>query len=268
MMNNPTAAPPTIKFQGVVVYQIQALKNVYHCAKHEEPLTHVELYRSRLRDEGVDVGQATSSYGTLEFVAAIAEWVSKQDDKEKEDIFFITGKVWDGGTDKATKDAELLGESFAMKNGHAQHKFLGRVEVDYKDSRDGRSSDAPAHVAALDRFFAAKGEHYQTWWTDTPGVCMDAASVNFGEHAGSAALISQKPGGSHLHAEKAKAHQLELAAGEAWRSSDYLTDTWTKVTNKTIVHYNGSPKRQYAVRHFADFLGEHMVQIPNLHGVR
>ena len=97
---------------------------------------------------------------------------------------------------------------------------------------------------------------------------MDAASVNFGEHGGIVALMRERPEGEHILGEKSKAHQLELAAGEAWAEIGYLGDTWTPITNKSISHTNGSPKRQFSMRIFAEFVQDHLLAIPSLHGVR
>ena len=268
LASNPSAGPSTIQFKSVQAYQLQGLKNVYHVAWNENPMTHVEQLRARLKDEGVDVCGQTSHYMNLEFLQAIFDWVELQDLADRRRVNMISGKICDGGTDRSSADSEMLGDSYAKPDGHAQHKFLGRVEVDYSLSRDGRSCDAQAQLASLDQFFDSKGPEYSSWVADTPGVSMDAASVNFGEHQGLVALLRARPQGEHIFGEKSKAHQLELAASEAWKEIPYLAETWTAVTNKSIAHGNGSPKRLFSMRIFAEFLQEHMLAIPNLHGIR
>ena len=249
------------------MYQIQACRNVYHTAFFEEPLSAVERYRLRLKDEDVDVCTETSHYMVLELVEAIFEWIEIQDLKQRQDVFMITGKIMDGGTDRACHDSEVVGDSFAKKDGHAKHKFIARVEVDYRLPRDGRSCDSLAQYRSINQFFQSKPQPYHSWLEDTPGVSMDAASVNFAEHSGMVALM-QARGGLQIVGERGKAHQLELAAGESWRSVDYFVETWTPITNKSISHIGGSPKRQFSIRAFGEYCDDAVRQIPSLHGVR
>lgn len=284
--------PTPVLFQPVSVYQLQALKNVYHAASHEQALSHVEWYRQRLALEGVDVGQPLSPYMVLEFVQAIATWLRVRAFLRRKRVNMITGKMWDGSTDVSDADSELFGDSYTGEDGHAVNEFIGRVPVDYKLSRDGRSSDSQAHTRSLDVYLAKLGKEisdvadvagydaeqiavlksaslaYKDWVQDTPGVCLDAASVNVGTATGSGTILSQREGGSHLMVNKSKAHQLELGNKEAWATVPYFVNDWTDITNQSVAHLSVSPKRQHALTVFADWLGDHIVKISNLHGVR
>ena len=298
---SPISAPSgrnSLNFLPIRVYQMQALKNVYMVGWHEQSLSQVEWYRDRaLLEPDAEVGKPISAYMVLEFVQAIATWLRVLAYFRRRRAGMLSGKMWDGATDCADDDSELLGDAYTGVDGHPVDEFVGRVAVDYHDSKDGRSSDSQAHVAALDRFYKDLAEELylasegcsaagfaqadleslddvvnvygmEEWVQHTPAVCLDAASVNVGGIAGSGALLSARPNAGHLQVEKAKAHQLELAVGEAWRSQDYFTGTWTSVTNKTIAHLSVSPKRQFAAQVFSDFLKDNFLKIPSLHTVR
>ena len=294
--HGPHAPPPTITFNAVTHYQLQSMKNVYFCAYYEQSLTQAERYRQRLSVEdttkSVDVAAPISSYMCLEFVSAIALYIRLQQFLRRSRVRHISGKTWDGATDVSTKDAELFGDQYCNEKGLAVTEFIGRVPVDYKLSRDGRSSDAQAHVLSIDKYMASYGEairslqgcpalHHidnsllqnapaicQQWAQNTPRVCLDGASVNLGEHNGSAAILKNREGCGHLVAQHGAAHNLELAAKDAWVIIDYFLDEWTTTTNTTIAHTGGSCKRLHSTKMHADFAGDNLYAIPSLHGVR
>ena len=102
----------------------------------------------------------------------------------------------------------------------------------------------------------------------SPGFAFDDTNLNTGENEGQAGIIHAI--NSAAPVTKDRPHQVELAENAALSGVPYLnvTKRMTKFINDIAAHFNVSPKRLFGLNHIGKMLGERILKMGNLHGIR
>lgn len=263
------APPPSLKFRGVTMFQQQCLINVYDTFWNCDPIAAVERKRRLMKAHDLETYAKVSNYMVLEFLVAISAWVRELLHEEEDQVDNICGVVQDGCTDRSDDDAEMLGFQYSNKFGFPRQVYKGRVAVNYALSRDGLSPDAQAIFESTDQYLKIESStRYEKWLQRTPGFGLDGASVNLGEGTGIAGIVHGKPEGEHCHFEHAKAHIVELKCNAAHNAVGYFTSTMTSNLKDGFSYFTSSAKRQFHGKVIADTVGDNLLKIVTLHGVR
>ena len=241
-------------------------RDVFFCAREELSLTKVEQVRGLQYSNGGVVQQKNSPRLVLEALKAIANVYRKAQDERMAKAHDVFGVVGDGSMDVALSEQEVVGIYILdAVTGLPCMEFydIEDIGMHMHESRDEESPDAQALTATYCATFKRRSDRFAScynMWTDMcPAVSFDGASVMKGHKNGVVAILQKMA--SHIQFTHAIAHQIELAADEAYECSEYLSGHFDDVTKALVSAHARSAKLKHRVTALADMVGDTFLNV-------
>ena len=177
----------------------------------------------------------------------------------------------DGSNDRSLVEQEAVVLRFLGGDGRAYNTFFDLATLDLTQSADGLSPDAACIAAcyakSLDALDENKGFLFGSAWRSAAvGVSFDGASVMLGAQNGVAKKIADMTD-THLSVIHAVAHVQQLSNADAFADIDYYPG-WRETVQEVYKHYSFSGKKRFSLEAVATELGDKLLKIGGVHGIR